>query len=77
MLECRFPRKKREKAYNIFERWGFSAVAIPALLPPPVPLVPFLFAAGAMQYPIRNFCSRSRWPDDPIHTPGVPSWDWR
>jgi membrane protein YqaA with SNARE-associated domain len=54
-LERRFPRKKREKVYKIFERWGFGAVAIPALLPPPVPMVPFLFAAGAMQYPIRKF----------------------
>jgi len=54
-LERRFPRKKLEKVYKIFERWGFGAVAIPALLPPPVPMVPILFAAGAMQYPLRKF----------------------
>jgi membrane protein DedA with SNARE-associated domain len=30
-------------------------VAIPALLPPPFPIVPFLVAAGAMQYPRKKF----------------------
>ncbi len=54
-LERKFPRGKIEKLCRFFERWGFGAVAIPALLPPPVPMVPFLFVAGAMQYPARKF----------------------
>jgi membrane protein YqaA with SNARE-associated domain len=54
-LERRFPRKTLEKGYKIFERWGFGAIAIPALLPPPVPITPSLFAAGALQYPVRKF----------------------
>jgi membrane protein YqaA with SNARE-associated domain len=54
-LERRFTRRKVDKVCAIFERWGFSAIAIPALLPPPVPMVPFLLAAGAMQYPARKF----------------------
>src|ERR1019366_1529409 len=54
-LEHRFSRKKVDKICNIFERWGFAAVAIPALLPPPMPMVPFLCAAGALQYPVRKF----------------------
>jgi membrane protein YqaA with SNARE-associated domain len=54
-LERRFSRRKVDKVCQLFERWGFSAIAIPALLPPPVPMVPFLFAAGAMQYPIKKF----------------------
>jgi membrane protein YqaA with SNARE-associated domain len=54
-LERRFSRKKVDKICNIFERWGFAAVAIPALLPPPMPMVPFLCAAGALQYPVRKF----------------------
>ena len=54
-LERRFPRKTLEKVYQIFERWGFGAIAIPALLPPPVPITPSLFAAGALQYPVRKF----------------------
>jgi membrane protein YqaA with SNARE-associated domain len=54
-LERRFSRGKVDKVCEIFERWGFAAIAIPALLPPPVPMVPFLLAAGAMQYPARKF----------------------
>jgi len=54
-LERRFSRRKVDKICDIFERWGFSAIAIPALLPPPIPMVPFLLAAGAMQYPVKKF----------------------
>ena len=54
-LERRFTRRKVDKVCEIFERWGFSAIAIPAFLPPPMPMVPFLLAAGAMQYPARKF----------------------
>jgi membrane protein YqaA with SNARE-associated domain len=54
-LERKFSRRKADKIYKTFERWGFSAIAIPALLPPPIPMVPFLFAAGALQYPVRKF----------------------
>src|ERR1700733_185806 len=54
-LEKRFSQKKVKKVYAIFERWGFASVAIPALLPPPFPIVPMLLAAGAMQYPTRKF----------------------
>jgi membrane protein YqaA with SNARE-associated domain len=54
-LEKRFSKKKINKVYAIFERWGFASVAIPALLPPPFPIVPMLLAAGAMQYPTRKF----------------------
>jgi membrane protein YqaA with SNARE-associated domain len=56
-LERRFSRRRVDKICKIFERWGFSAIAIPALLPPPVPMVPFLLAAGAMQYPVKKFLS--------------------
>ena len=54
-LEKRFSQKKVKKVYAIFERWGFAAVAIPAILPPPFPIVPMLLAAGAMQYPTKKF----------------------
>jgi membrane protein YqaA with SNARE-associated domain len=54
-LEKRFSQRKVKKVYAIFERWGFAAVAIPALLPPPFPIVPVLLAAGAMQYPTNKF----------------------
>jgi membrane protein YqaA with SNARE-associated domain len=54
-LRRRFPSRKVDRVCENFSRWGFAAIAIPALLPPPVPMVPFLFAAGAMQYPARKF----------------------
>ena len=54
-LEKRFSKKKTDKIYAIFSRWGFAAVAIPAMLPPPFPIVPMLLAAGAMQYSTGKF----------------------
>jgi membrane protein YqaA with SNARE-associated domain len=55
MLEKRFSQSKVKKYYAIFERWGFASVAIPAILPPPFPIVPMLLATGAMQYPTKKF----------------------
>src|SRR5258708_8967741 len=49
-LEKRFSKKKAAKIYAIFEHWGFAAVAIPPILPPPFPIVPILLAAGAIQH---------------------------
>jgi membrane protein YqaA with SNARE-associated domain len=54
-LEKRVSARRLQKVHRAFARWGFAAVALPALLPPPVPLVPFLLAAGAMQYPAKRF----------------------
>jgi membrane protein YqaA with SNARE-associated domain len=54
-LERKFPARTLDKVYRIFERWGFGAIAIAALLPPPMPMVPFVFAAGAMQYSVGKF----------------------
>jgi len=55
-LTDRVPNKKLERIYKKFEKkGGFWAVFVPALLPPPVPFVPFLLAAGALQYPRNKF----------------------
>ena len=54
-LERKFPARTLEKVYNIFGRWGFGAIAIIALLPPPAPMVAFMLAAGAMQYSVKKF----------------------
>ena len=54
-LVRRFPPHKLRRAYDIFSRWGLGAVVLPALLPAPFPMVPFLVAAGTMQYPLRKF----------------------
>jgi len=50
ILERRVSRRKARKVCSTFEKWGFGAVMIPALLPPPLPMFPFLLAAGALQY---------------------------
>lgn len=54
-LGKRVPKRTLEKVDRVFDKWGFGAVAIPAILPPPMPFVPFLLAAGAMQYPKKKF----------------------
>jgi membrane protein YqaA with SNARE-associated domain len=54
-LEHKLSKKRAAKVYETFERWGFWAVAVPALLPPPFPFVPFLVAAGALQYSREKF----------------------
>ena len=54
-MEKRLSPKTVKKVTKIFEERGFAAIAIPALLPPPTPLVPFLLAAGAMQYSVKKF----------------------
>jgi len=54
-LEKRLSVKSMKRVVKLFERWGFAAIAIPALLPPPMPLVPFVLAAGAMQYSVKKF----------------------
>jgi membrane protein YqaA with SNARE-associated domain len=54
-MERKLSKRRAAKVYETFERWGFWAVAVPALLPPPFPFVPFLLAAGAMQYSREKF----------------------
>jgi membrane protein YqaA with SNARE-associated domain len=54
-MERKLSKRRARKVARAFERWGFFAVAIPALLPPPFPFVPFLVAAGAMQYSKAKF----------------------
>jgi membrane protein YqaA with SNARE-associated domain len=54
-MERKLSKRRAAKVYKAFERWGFFAIAVPALLPPPFPFVPFLLAAGAMQYSRAKF----------------------
>jgi membrane protein DedA with SNARE-associated domain len=54
-LEKKVPRQKLDKVYKKFEKAGFGTVFVPALLPPPFPIVPFLLGAGAMKYPTHKF----------------------
>jgi membrane protein YqaA with SNARE-associated domain len=54
-MERKLSKKRAAQFSKAFERWGFAAVAIPALMPPPFPFLPFLLAAGAMQYSRKKF----------------------
>jgi membrane protein YqaA with SNARE-associated domain len=54
-VEKKLPKEKAERIYDKFEKHGFWALFVPALLPPPVPFSPFLIAAGALQYPRTKF----------------------
>jgi membrane protein YqaA with SNARE-associated domain len=56
-LEKKIGKQRAEKAYKIFDKWGFWSIFVGAIAPPPVPIVPFLATAGVMQYPKRWFLS--------------------
>jgi membrane protein DedA with SNARE-associated domain len=55
MLAKRLKPETLQRVQQLFDRWGLGALAIPAMLPPPVPMVPFVLAAGAMEYPVKKF----------------------
>lgn len=54
-LEKRVGKNRAQKVYKKFEKHGFFWVVLGSLLPPPFPIVPFLMAAGALQYPRKKF----------------------
>jgi membrane protein YqaA with SNARE-associated domain len=54
-LERKISASRAQRIITIFERWGFWSIAIASLLPPPVPMVPFVIAAGATQYSPKKF----------------------
>jgi membrane protein DedA with SNARE-associated domain len=54
-LEYKLNKRKAQKVFAKFDRWGFRSVFVGAILPPPFPLVPVLLAAGALQYPRKKF----------------------
>lgn len=45
-LRRRLSERHVDRAMAIFRRYGLLAVAVPSLLPPPVPFKPFVLAAG-------------------------------
>jgi membrane protein YqaA with SNARE-associated domain len=55
MMERKLSKKRAAQFSKAFASWGFAAIVIPALLPPPFPFLPFLLAAGAMQYSRKKF----------------------
>ena len=54
-LEKRVPKSEAERVYRIFRKFGFLAIFVPALMPPPVPIVHFLLAPGILKYSRQRF----------------------
>lgn len=54
-LEKHVPARIFKRVCGWMEKHVFLSVALPALLPPPVPLSPFVLAAGALKMPRQRF----------------------
>jgi membrane protein DedA with SNARE-associated domain len=55
VLRKRFPLQSIKRVERAYERFGFFAIAIPAILPPPLPFKIFVATAGALEYPRWKF----------------------
>ena len=55
VLRKRFPLQSIKRVEHAYERFGFFAIAIPAILPPPLPFKIFVATAGALEYPRWKF----------------------
>lgn len=55
VMRKRFSTENIERVERAYARFGILALAIPALLPPPMPFKIFVAAAGALEYPRWRF----------------------
>ena len=55
VLHRRFRQSHIDRVERAYARFGFLAVAVPALLPPPMPFKVFVATAGALEYPRWRF----------------------
>ena len=55
VLRRKFPIASIKRVERAYERFGFFAIAIPAVLPPPLPFKIFVATAGALEYPRWKF----------------------
>jgi membrane protein YqaA with SNARE-associated domain len=55
VLHRRFKPEHIQKVERAYARFGILALAVPALLPPPMPFKIFVATAGALQFPRRRF----------------------
>ena len=55
VLRRRFRTQDIERVERAYARFGFLALAVPALLPPPMPFKIFVATAGALEYPRWRF----------------------
>lgn len=55
LLRKRFSLEGIKKVERAYARFGFLAIAVPAILPPPLPFKIFVATAGALEYPKWRF----------------------
>lgn len=55
VLRKRFPLQSIKRVEHAYARFGFLAIGIPAVLPPPLPFKIFVATAGALEYPRWKF----------------------
>jgi membrane protein YqaA with SNARE-associated domain len=55
LLRRRFSLESIARAERTYARYGFLAIAIPAVLPPPMPFKIFVATAGTLEYPRWKF----------------------
>ena len=55
VLHRRFRLEHVQRVERAYARFGILALAVPALLPPPMPFKIFVATAGALQFPRRRF----------------------
>lgn len=55
LLRKRFKQESIKRVERAYERYGFFAIAIPAILPPPLPFKIFVATAGTLEYPRWKF----------------------
>jgi membrane protein DedA with SNARE-associated domain len=55
VMRRRFSPESIARVERAYARFGFLALAIPALLPPPMPFKIFVATAGALEYPRWRF----------------------
>ena len=55
VLRKRFKRESIERVERAYARFGFLAIAVPAILPPPLPFKIFVATAGTLEYPRWKF----------------------
>ena len=54
-LHRKFSKRRADQVSRIFQRFGFWSIVVNAVIPPPMPIVPILVAAGALRYPRNKF----------------------
>ncbi len=55
VLRRRFKPESIQRVEQAYARFGFLAIAVPAILPPPLPFKIFVATAGALEYPRWKF----------------------